>query len=524
MKTFLLVRQFTAGFAWRQKFSGVLAGMVILGISLSGALVFSQTRVDLGTQTKNIDFSAAAKTLPMKTGTVLPAQCQAGEMFFKTNAAAGNNLYGCVAANTWTKQGGDIAPATAGQAGSVLGTDGTQTSWMALGGDVSGSVGTNSVVKIQGRTVSNAAPASGQTLVWNASSSRWEPQTLSGGGGGGGSVAVQVGSTTVGSQSTINFVDGGGTTIVGSDTGTTIQLQYMSDTAVMQTKAAAQSGSVTYCVPSGASQTAYLCSLTPTLSTYTTGMVLYWQPDVSNAAGATLDVDALGPVPILKADGTAAGAGDAIAGQLYGIWFDGTGFRILAGGVSGGGGGTTLGTLSRVWFPLGNGGGSRDTRLSVTAGRSYWYRFMPDRTRQVRRFAVPLYPWNGTTDTLAIGIYNSSGTKVAECNSRSAGISPSGAMVICSLGAAVTITLDTEYLLAVASETASPQLDCTTDGLAYEIHTLWTAQPGYFPGGKPLMGYGSNAAAGTGTTFALPASLGTETSAAQCAPQVIFLP
>ncbi len=43
------------------------------------------------------------------------------------------------------------------------------------GGDLSGQIATPSVVAIQGRAVANTAPASGQILKWNATSSKWEP-------------------------------------------------------------------------------------------------------------------------------------------------------------------------------------------------------------------------------------------------------------------------------------------------------------------------------------------------------------
>lgn len=61
-----------------------------------------QTQVDLSTQAKLIDFSTAASTRPAKTGTVLPATCQIGELFFRTNATVGQNLFGCVANNSWS--------------------------------------------------------------------------------------------------------------------------------------------------------------------------------------------------------------------------------------------------------------------------------------------------------------------------------------------------------------------------------------------------------------------------------------
>jgi len=54
-----------------------------------------------------VDFSGAASTAPMKTGTSLPVGCSIGQAFFKRDAMAGQNIYLCTAADTWTQvQGG----------------------------------------------------------------------------------------------------------------------------------------------------------------------------------------------------------------------------------------------------------------------------------------------------------------------------------------------------------------------------------------------------------------------------------
>ena len=67
---------------------------------------FGQTRLDVGAQAKNIDFSNAALVRPFRTGATLPGTCIAGEMFFNTQATSGSNVFGCVSANTWALQGG----------------------------------------------------------------------------------------------------------------------------------------------------------------------------------------------------------------------------------------------------------------------------------------------------------------------------------------------------------------------------------------------------------------------------------
>lgn len=51
------------------------------------------------------------------------------------------------------------------------------------GGDLGGTYPNASVVKLQGRSVSNTGPSDGQVLTWNAGSVRWEPATPAGGGG-----------------------------------------------------------------------------------------------------------------------------------------------------------------------------------------------------------------------------------------------------------------------------------------------------------------------------------------------------
>jgi hypothetical protein len=51
-----------------------------------------------------LDFSGAS-AVRIKTGTTVPASCTIGDVFFDTDATAGQNVYGCTATNTWTLQG-----------------------------------------------------------------------------------------------------------------------------------------------------------------------------------------------------------------------------------------------------------------------------------------------------------------------------------------------------------------------------------------------------------------------------------
>jgi len=68
-------------------------------------MVSAQTKIDLRSQSRNVDFSQTLSVRPFRTGTLLPATCSVGEMFFKTDAPIGANTYGCAATNLWANQG-----------------------------------------------------------------------------------------------------------------------------------------------------------------------------------------------------------------------------------------------------------------------------------------------------------------------------------------------------------------------------------------------------------------------------------
>ncbi len=79
---------------------------IILAAFLFAQLAAGQTVIN-GNRiiTGSWDASDAVTTKPAKAGTTLPATCSTNEVFFKSDAAAGKNLYACTAANTWTQVG-----------------------------------------------------------------------------------------------------------------------------------------------------------------------------------------------------------------------------------------------------------------------------------------------------------------------------------------------------------------------------------------------------------------------------------
>lgn len=105
----------------------------------------AQTAIDLKSQSRNIDFTAAGSTRPFKTGTVLPAACAVGETFFKSNATAGQNLYGCTATNTWSQMSSGLSAT-----GVTAGTYGAATLVPVLTVDTQGRVTSASQVAVQG--------------------------------------------------------------------------------------------------------------------------------------------------------------------------------------------------------------------------------------------------------------------------------------------------------------------------------------------------------------------------------------
>jgi hypothetical protein len=76
-----------------------IAALLAAGVS-GTTLAAGQTKVDLGAQSKDVDFSRAISARPFPMGTMLPATCSIGQMYFLTGVALAVNE--CLAANIWT--------------------------------------------------------------------------------------------------------------------------------------------------------------------------------------------------------------------------------------------------------------------------------------------------------------------------------------------------------------------------------------------------------------------------------------
>ena len=103
------------------------------------------------------------------TGTIVDAQVGAGINATKIGAGTvGNTAFGYLANVT-----SDLQTQLNGKAAS--------SHTHSAAGDASGSLPTLTVTGLQGRAIASTAPSNGQSLVWNSSTSQWQPTFQSGG-------------------------------------------------------------------------------------------------------------------------------------------------------------------------------------------------------------------------------------------------------------------------------------------------------------------------------------------------------
>lgn len=265
----------------------------------------AQTLVDLRTQSKSVNFTAATSTSPFQAGTSLPATCAVGQAFFQTNAAAGLNLYGCTATNSWTLFSAGI-----------------------LQGDVTGTPSASVVTQLQGRPVSATAPTNGQSLAWVSASNSWVPQTIA--GGGGGSLAIALNGVAQGTQPTLNFVAGTGIiqSCVNNVGASRVDCTPSYNSALIPTHDTIH-GNENYCSSTNGTS-AYTCTMpNKALLSYSTGQSFLLNVDTTCATSCTLNIDGIGFKTVKKSDGLTDPTGTLVAGQAKLVWYDGTLMRLM---------------------------------------------------------------------------------------------------------------------------------------------------------------------------------------------------
>ena len=104
---------------------------------LAAASLLAQSQISGRTQIKDIDFSGADATKPLKTGATLPGSCSAGEMFLQLTGGAGY-AYTCATNNQWS-----LISANSGNSSGSLLLDGLQvrrldSTKLEIGGTCSG--------------------------------------------------------------------------------------------------------------------------------------------------------------------------------------------------------------------------------------------------------------------------------------------------------------------------------------------------------------------------------------------------
>lgn len=113
--------------------------------------------------------------------------------------------------NTVVKLQNRSVLSTAPTSGQPLTYNGTAWAPASLGGDVTGGIAANTVVKLQNRTVASTAPTDGQVLTWSAGSTQWQPATYGSPGFYGAyqdTTDQALVSTTAAQVITLNTVDG----------------------------------------------------------------------------------------------------------------------------------------------------------------------------------------------------------------------------------------------------------------------------------------------------------------------------
>lgn len=80
----------------------------------------------------------------------------------------------------------------------------------------------------------------------------------------------------------------------------------------------------------------YTASFSPPVASYETGKAYLILFTNANTGASTLDIDGLGPIPLVKDGGTALASGDINTGQIYECVYDGADFQVNIGGGAGG--------------------------------------------------------------------------------------------------------------------------------------------------------------------------------------------
>jgi hypothetical protein len=359
------------------------AVLALAGVTMAQMTARAQTQIDLRTQAKTVDFSAASSTKPMKTGTVLPANCSTGEMFLRTDAPAGANLYACRAANAWSAQGANTVMSN----GETVGTR-AATNFSAGPGLLSIASDTGSEIDLlwaldtavnqtqpgeQSGSALWCASGSGSASVYQCSMMpalsaytagmlvHWQPD-MDGAGGpttlnidtlGAAPVKLADGLSDPGPPDIRAgrlyqvWYDGANFRLLSTTASVAGALAdpgangivYRSGAGTASAATADQVSGPFFCQDTSGVAGAYACNLAPAITHYATGTTYWFRANTGNSGAATINFNSLGATTIKKRSSVDLATGDIVAGQWIIITYDGTNMQMVsqtAGAVVGG--------------------------------------------------------------------------------------------------------------------------------------------------------------------------------------------
>lgn len=148
---------------------------------VSCCILSAQTRINLGRDAQNPDFSGLAHTRPIQVGALLPQHCATGELFFLSSAPTGRNLFVCSSTDNWNEtSASSIGGCTLDSnnnlvcPGGVGSGDGTQAGRLSLyelvanGNKSITVVAPDHILTPYSMALPNTPPAAGQILTFGA--------------------------------------------------------------------------------------------------------------------------------------------------------------------------------------------------------------------------------------------------------------------------------------------------------------------------------------------------------------------
>lgn len=378
---------------------------------------------------------------------------------------------------------------------------------LTLASSLFGQFTSTNAKRIQGKNVGSLSLcADGDALTWVSANARFECVA----GAGGAPTNAQFLTLTTNATLSAERVLTMDANMTATDGGAGGAYTIGPDTAKIQSRAGHQSGATLRCASSTGSDT-YTCTMTPTLTAYTDGMVIEFEATVTaNTGAASLNVDTLGAINIKLCDGSTDPAnGDIAIGKQVALRYDGTVFRLPCNPATvSAGESSCMATAGQGFFwPWGT--PYNDPAAQNVNTASMYYQFTVPCTMTVGRVGIYIHTASGTcggTCGLTIGLLNSSLTRLTKVTMSSGGtpdINTSDLRTSAAFDAAQTLTPGTYYLHVYSDSTA---LRLGTAFGTWNYHLQMNVNSAV------RIGVG-DAATGSGATLSTPAS-----SAALTAP------